>query len=188
MQLTYKHISSVNIILGGGGGGGGSKGRLTELDLSIHTQQDVVALDVTMDHLIGVKELQRLQTLGRHKKKKKMFNIKQLSPCLFLLQPIVKFHTCTYTHYGTTAFRKMHVHIYPKDLLGSSRYESFTILHTYLSTHCCNLTLIHASLCDYICERTSSKILHHNLERERERERERSKHAQPHSIAALTHP
>ena len=40
-------------------GGGG----LTELDLSIHTQQDVVALDVTMDDLVGVKELQRLQTL-----------------------------------------------------------------------------------------------------------------------------
>ncbi len=36
---------------------------LTELDLSVHTQQDVVALDVTMDHLVGVKELQRLQTL-----------------------------------------------------------------------------------------------------------------------------
>ena len=41
-------------------------GGLTELDLSIHAQQDVVALDITMDYLVGVKELQRLQTLSGH--------------------------------------------------------------------------------------------------------------------------
>ena len=52
-------ISICVCVFGGGGGGGG----LTELDLSIHTQQDVVALDITMDDLVGVKELQRLQTL-----------------------------------------------------------------------------------------------------------------------------
>ena len=27
-------------------------GRLTELDLSVHAQEDVVALDVTVDHLV----------------------------------------------------------------------------------------------------------------------------------------
>ena len=37
--------------------------RLTQFDLSVHTQQDVVALDVTMDHLVRVEELQCLQTL-----------------------------------------------------------------------------------------------------------------------------
>lgn len=46
---------------------GGGEG-LTELDLSIHAQQDVVALDVTMDYLVGVEELQRLQTLSGHQK------------------------------------------------------------------------------------------------------------------------
>ena len=41
---------------------------LTELDLSVHTQQDVITLDVTMDHLIGMKELQRLETLEGEQK------------------------------------------------------------------------------------------------------------------------
>ena len=54
--------------LWGGGGGGGGEG-LTELDLSIHAQQDVVALDVTMDYLVGVEELQCLQTLCGHQEK-----------------------------------------------------------------------------------------------------------------------
>ena len=36
---------------------------LTEFDGAIHAQQDVVALDVSMDDLVRVEELQRLETL-----------------------------------------------------------------------------------------------------------------------------
>ena len=37
--------------------------RLTEFDGAVHAEQDVVALDVSMDDLVEVEELQRLQTL-----------------------------------------------------------------------------------------------------------------------------
>lgn len=36
---------------------------LTEFDGAVHAQQDVVALDVSMDDLVRVEELQRLETL-----------------------------------------------------------------------------------------------------------------------------
>ena len=42
---------------------------LTELDLSVHAQQNVVTLDVTMNDLIGMKELQSLETLCEERKK-----------------------------------------------------------------------------------------------------------------------
>lgn len=38
---------------------------LTEFDGAVHAQQDVVTLNVSVDHLAGVEELQRLQTLKR---------------------------------------------------------------------------------------------------------------------------
>lgn len=43
---------------------------LTQFDGAVHAQQDVVALDVSVDHLVRVEELQRLQTLKRKKKKR----------------------------------------------------------------------------------------------------------------------
>lgn len=55
-------VSSVCVCVGAGLCGG-----LTELDGAVHPQQDVVALDVSMDHLVRVEELQRLQTLHRTK-------------------------------------------------------------------------------------------------------------------------
>lgn len=42
-----------------------TKRPLTEFDRAVHAQQDVVALDVPMDDLVGVKELQGLKTLNR---------------------------------------------------------------------------------------------------------------------------
>ena len=36
---------------------------LTELDSSVHAQQHVVTLDVSVDHLVGMEKLQSLQTL-----------------------------------------------------------------------------------------------------------------------------
>lgn len=40
---------------------------LTEFNRSVHSQQYVVALDVSMDDLIGVKKLQCLQDLDANK-------------------------------------------------------------------------------------------------------------------------
>ena len=37
---------------------------LTQLDLSVHAEENVVTLDVSVDHLVTVEELQSLQTLG----------------------------------------------------------------------------------------------------------------------------
>lgn len=45
--------------------------RLTEFDGAVHAQQDVVTLDVSVDHLIRVEELQRLQTLKRKRDRKR---------------------------------------------------------------------------------------------------------------------
>ena len=39
---------------------------LTEFDLSVHSEEDVVRLDVSVDDLVGMQELQGLKTL-RHK-------------------------------------------------------------------------------------------------------------------------
>lgn len=47
-------------------------GVLTEFDGAIHSQQDVVALDVPVDHLVGVQELQGLKTL--HTQQKNILN------------------------------------------------------------------------------------------------------------------
>lgn len=56
--------------------------RLTEFDGAVHAQQDVVTLDVTMNHLIRMEELQRLQTLERKKKgQKETVNITYLPNC-----------------------------------------------------------------------------------------------------------
>lgn len=35
----------------------------TELDGSIHSQEDVVTFDVSVDHLVGVQEVKGLETL-----------------------------------------------------------------------------------------------------------------------------
>ena len=58
------HIDMIKMILH-------SLTRLTELDASIHTKQDVVTLDVTMDDLVFVEKFQSLQTL--EKTRNKMF-------------------------------------------------------------------------------------------------------------------
>ena len=36
---------------------------LTEFDLSVHAEENVVTLDVSVDDLVSMQELQRLQTL-----------------------------------------------------------------------------------------------------------------------------
>lgn len=45
--------------------------RLTEFDGAVHAQQDVVTLDVSVNHLIAVEELQSLQTLERKRDRKR---------------------------------------------------------------------------------------------------------------------
>lgn len=44
-------------------------GRRTELDGSVHSQEDVVTFDVSVDHLVGVQEVKGLETLEEMKKK-----------------------------------------------------------------------------------------------------------------------
>ena len=61
------HIDMIKMILH-------SLTRLTELDASIHTKQDVVTLDVTMDDLVFVEKFQSLQTLKKNKEENVLFN------------------------------------------------------------------------------------------------------------------
>lgn len=41
----------------------------TELDRSVHSQEDVVTFDVSVDHLVGVQEVESLETLEEAEKK-----------------------------------------------------------------------------------------------------------------------
>lgn len=112
--------------------------RLTEFDGAVHAQQDVVALDVSVDHLVRVEELQRLQTLETKRGQKEAVNTSYLPNCS----------------------QKVRIEGFQQNK--STFLVKSSCKDTHLPAHSCYLGLIHAGFRDDVRQRSSSQVLHHH--------------------------